>query len=193
MSKARLALVAAVVLVVGFLLVFVVPGRRDTGDGPLVDLIALFPEAEKRTTMGSLTEAFAVIDVTLHGERRRAIFAHPTSRITWDVDVPADAVLRTEAGMRLESWTAPGDGATFRIGIGDGPTYREVYERLLDPYNRPEDRGWAAIEIDLAPYAGRRVRIVFNTTPGPWDNAVRDAAVWGAPRIERRQPPTGTP
>jgi len=191
MTRGRISLIVGAAFGLGLVLLLVQMVGRDQTP-PVIDLIALFPEAEKRTTLDSLTEAFSVVDVSLEGHRRRAIFAHPTSRITWAVDVPPNAVLRTDAGMRMESWVGEGDGATFRVGVGDGTTYREYFERILDPYHRPEDRGWVPIEVDLAPYAGRRVTIVFNTGPGPWDNAVRDAAVWGAPRIEQR-PAAGTP
>lgn len=153
-----------------------------------IDLIARFDGAEKRTTRPLLADAFEVLDeVDIPGGPRRAIFAHPFSRITWNETIPERAVLRTAAALLPHAWKAFGDGAVFRVGISDGPTYTEYFRRQLDPYARPADRAWIEIEIDLSPYAGREVGIVFNTEPGQHGNAVSDAAVWGAPRIVPRR------
>lgn len=172
-----LALVVAVGIVASVLLLV----RRAPPESAAIDLVERFPEAEKRTTAGSLHEAFDIQDVTIHGETKRSIFALPPSRIIWKVDVPAGAVLETSFGMREDSWTVNGDGATFRIGISDGQRFQDFARKWLDPYHRREDRGWFPARVDLTPYAGRRVEVVFNTEAN--FNSVHDAAVWGAPRI----------
>jgi len=171
------ALVGAVGLVAAVLLLV----RRAPSESAAIDLVDRFPEADKRTTAGSLHEAFAIQDVTIHGETKRSIFALPPSRIIWKVDVPAGAVLETSFGMREDSWTVDGDGTTFRVGISDGQRFQDFARRWLDPYHRKEDRGWFPARVDLAPYVGRRVEVVFNTEAN--FNSVHDAAVWGAPRI----------
>jgi hypothetical protein len=154
---------------------------------PAIDLVDRFPEAEKRTTRPALQEAFAVEDVTIDGHRRRAILAVPYSRIIWSIEVPPHAVLKTAAALRPDAWDASGDGAGFRVGISDGSAYTEVFKRRLVPNIEPTDRHWIPIEADLAPWAGRTVDVIFNTDPGPGDNAVHDAAIWGAPRIVTRE------
>jgi len=148
-----------------------------------IDLIALFPDAEKRTTMSSLEEGYAIQTVVIDGDRRQSLFAHPFSRVTWTVTVPPRAVLRTAAALRPDVWTSEGDGALFRIGVSDGQTYTEFYKQRVQPSQRPEDRRWFPIEIDLSPFAGQSIQIIFNTEPGESGNAVGDAAVWGTPRI----------
>lgn len=147
------------------------------------DLLAAFPVAEKRTTMGSVHEAFELADVTIDGVRRSSLLALPFSRVTWTVDVPPAAVLRTAIAFRPDAWTREGDGATFRVGVSDGQRYEEVYRRYLAPYASAGDRRWYNIEADLSGFAGSRVSVIFNTEPGELGNAVNDAAVWGAPRI----------
>jgi hypothetical protein len=160
--------------------------RQGMLESNAIDLIALFPEAEKRTTMPSLEEGYAIQTVSIDGDRKQSLFAHPFSRILWTVTVPTGAVLRTAAALRPDVWTTPGDGGLFRIGVSDGPTYTEYFKQMIQPFDKPADRRWFPIEIDLGPYAGKQVKIVFNTEPGDSGNAVADACVWGAPRIVPR-------
>ena len=157
---------------------------RASSAPPAIDLVELFPEAEKRTTMGSLEDGFAVIDTEIGGVRKHGIFAHPFSRITWRLDVPPGAVLKTDVALREEAWTGEGDGALFRVGISDGKEYTERFNAMVTPLTNPNDRRWIPLTIDLSQWAGKRVEIIFNTEPGPANNAVRDAAIWGEPRIE---------
>lgn len=183
MSNRRLLIVAVLVIAVAAAALWVWGGRRAALEPGAIDLIAAFPEAEKRTTMPSLEDAFVIQTVSVNNERKPAIFAHPFARITWSVDVPARASLRTAAALREDTWNTPGDGAVFRIGISEGEVYSELYRQVIQPQRKSGDRRWFPIEIDLSAYAGRRVKVIFNTEPGDSANAVHDACVWGAPRI----------
>lgn len=175
------------VLVVLVVLLAVAAWMWRSGQGALeddaIDLIALFPDAEKRTTMPSLEEGYAIQTVVIDGDRKQSLFAHPFSRVTWVVTVPPGAVLRTSAALRPDAWTSPGDGALFRVGVSEGTTYTEFFKQRVQPSQRPEDRRWFPVEVDLTQYAGREVKVIFNTEPGDSGNAVGDAAVWGAPRV----------
>ena len=57
----------------------------------------------------------------------------------------------------------------------------------VNPYGNPSDRGWQPLVLDLSPFAGENVDLVFNTYASPPPNTERDrsgdAALWGAPRI----------
>lgn len=183
MTKSRSLLISlAAVLVLG---VFATWWWRSSPgvEAGAIDLIALFPDAEKRTTMASLEDAFGVQTVTIDGDRRRSLFAHPFSRVTWTVTVPEGAVLRTAAALRPDAWTSPTDGALFRVGVSDGEKYTELFKQVIQPREQAADRRWFAVEADLSPYAGKQVKVIFNTEPGPSGNAVGDACVWGEPRI----------
>jgi hypothetical protein len=182
--KSRSAFVALVLVAILVVAGFWFWRARQAGVEPnAVDLIELFPEAEKRTTMASLEEGFAIQTVSIFGDRKRSIFAHPFSRIIWTIVVPDGAVLRTAAALRPDSWTTEGDGAVFRVGVSDGDRYTNYVRQVLRPQDDPADRRWVPIEVDLSEYAGRQVKVVFNTEPGASGNAVADACVWGAPRI----------
>lgn len=148
-----------------------------------IDLIALLPDADMRSSLPSLQDAFAVEDVTIGGETLRSIFAHPTSRIIYSVEVPPRAVLRTSVALRPRVWLLDGDGAVFRVGIEAESGHRELGWRSVQPQALEGDRRWFPMEMDLSEYAGQRVRLLFHTQPGLLGNAVNDACVWGAPRI----------
>jgi hypothetical protein len=172
----RLLVAAAVVLVLVLAALFFF--RRPA---PTVDLIELFPEAEKRTSMAQLADAFNVIYVTIDGQRKRCIFAHPMSRVIWRIDIPEGAVLETEMALRQEAWTELGDGVLFRIGVSDGTEYKEFVKQVIDPYHVESDRHWFPVSVDLSAYAGQNVQVIFNTETRL--SPVRDAAFWGEPRI----------
>jgi hypothetical protein len=126
--------------------------------------------------------------VTIGGETRRAIFMHPTSRLTFaGVTVPRDAWLRTSVALRPDVWDRPGgDGVLFRFGVSDGRTYDELVRQHVDPQNNRNDRRWIPIEVDLSPYGGLSVDLIFNTNsslPGRGENPANDWSVWAAPEV----------
>jgi hypothetical protein len=183
MMRNRPVLLIATLVIAGVLVAWFWRSRQDAVEPGALDLIELFPDAEKRTTMASLEDAYRIETVTIDGDRKRSIFAHPFSRITWEVTVPPDGKLRTAVALRPDVWNVPGDGALFRIGVSEGPTYTDLFKARLRPADQPADRRWFPVEVDLAPYAGREVKLIFNTEPGESGNAVGDACVWGTPRI----------
>jgi hypothetical protein len=182
-SNRTVLVVSAVVILAVVAAAWYWRSRQGAVEENAIDLIELFPDAEKRTTMPSLEEGFAIQTVVIDEDRKESIFAHPFSRIIWTLTVPPGAVLRTAAALRPDAWTGGGDGALFRIGISDGPTYTEYLKLRLQPIQQAGDRRWFPAEVDLTPYAGREVKVIFNTEPGESGNAVGDACVWGAPRI----------
>jgi hypothetical protein len=148
-----------------------------------LDLLAAFPDAEKRTTLPSLEEGFDIQTVAIGGHRRRSLFAPPFSRVIWTVQVPERAVLHTAAALRPDAWAHPTDGALFRVGVADQEVYTEFFKRMVRPHDEPGDRNWIPVAVDLSAYAGRTVKVIFNTEPGPQGDSFADACLWAAPRI----------
>lgn len=172
-------LVVVAILIVAF---FVYWTRRPAPQ-TAIDLVARFPDAEKRTTMASLHDGFNVVDVTIGSDTKRSIFAHPHSRIIWHVQVPEGAVLNAAVALMPHVWTLNGDGAQFRIGVSDGTRYEELFRQIVNPFYVEGDRRWIPVRLDLSAYEGEKVEVIFNTDPGQSGNAVNDAAVWGEPKI----------
>jgi hypothetical protein len=158
---------------------------RRTVDIASIDLVQAFDAAEKRTDRASLEQAFSVQEVDIGGTTKRAIYAHPTSRIIWRLEIPDGAWLRTSLGLKPEVWDQEGDGVLFRIGVSDGRVYEELLNQLVDPIGNLDDRRWIPVVLDLSGYGGTEVEVIFNTNtglPGTPDSRY-DWAVWGEPEI----------
>ena len=178
--------VGAVVLVV---LAAVWYYSRRGGEAPaVIDLVQRFPLALKEP-VGAGADVFAVKDERIGGDTKRAIFAHPNTRITWTVVVPNDAWLRTWLGVDEQAWDKDGNGVLFFIGVSEGGRFDMLLTQHVDPRNTRGDRRWVPVTLDLSPYAGRAVKIIFNTRTSPAgvaDDPRNDFAYWGAPAIVLR-------
>jgi len=176
-NRAALAAVVVVVLAAGGCWLF----KRGNRGEP-IDLIARFAEAQKKPASGT----FAVVDAELNGETKRAIFTVPGSRIIFKVRVPDDGWLKVWVGMKAESWDKEGDGVLFHVGVSDGRAYDQLFSQHLNPFANRNDRRWVPSYVDLSPYAGEEVDVVFNTNtspPGKGDDPRNDTALWGTPEI----------
>jgi hypothetical protein len=147
----------------------------------VIPLIPLLASSEKRPPGGT----FDVIQADVNGETKQSIYTVPPSRIYFKVKVPEDAWLRLAVATRPDSWTQEGDGVLFRVGVSDGRTYEELFTQHVNPFARAGDRKWIQVWVDLAPYAGEQVDVIFNTntTVGRGDDPRNDHAFWGAPEI----------
>jgi hypothetical protein len=181
-NRAALAALVAIVVLLGAWWLL-----RRGGTAERVDLIEQLATAEKRPA----DRDFAVSDVTLNGDTHKAIEATPPSRITWKVRIPDGAWLRVHVGMKPESWTAEGDGVLFFVVISDGRSDEKLFEQYVNPFANQGERKWIPVMVDLAPYSGEEMNIIFNTrtspaTTPPRDDHRNDFAVWGAPEIITR-------
>jgi hypothetical protein len=178
---AALALSLACIIAVGIAAV-IAYARPGAG----IDLVQRFSIAEKRP-LGAGSETFAVREETIARDTRRAIYAHPPSRLTWVITVPDDAVLDTAIGVDKQAWDRPGDGVVFRIGVSAAVQgYEELLTLQVDPHSTPADRRWIPVRIDLARYAGKTIRLILNTNtsmPGKGNDGRNDLAYWGAPIV----------
>lgn len=178
--KGNRAALAAVVLIVLVAFGWWLFKRGSRGES--IDLLVRFAEAEKKPSSGT----FEVIEAELNGEKKRAIFTTPSSRIIFRVRVPDDGWLKVSVGMKPESWDKEGDGVLFHVGVSDGRAFDKLFSQHLNPFVNAGDRRWVPSYVDLSAYAGEDVEIVFNTNtslPGKGDDPRNDTALWGAPEI----------
>lgn len=156
------------------------------GDGEVaVDLVEQFDTAREKAPT---PETFEVIDATLAGDTRRAIYAKGPSRIVFTTVVPDNGELRVGLGLLEEGWAVAGDGVLFRVLLAAGGPPEEILNLIVNPYGNPNDRSWYDVTLDLSEYAGETVDLYFNTnSSGPGkDDRNGDMAVWGAPRLISR-------
>ncbi len=160
--------------------------------GLVLDLVEGFRGAEKRAN-AEINAVFALEPQTIKGETRPAIYMHPTSRVIYsDVKIPPNARIRAWLGIREEAWDKGTDGVYFRIGVSANNVFADVITRHVDPFHKPEDRGWVAVEADLSAYANQTVSVILNTNTSPpnmGDHNMYDFAVIGSPVIYVPQAP----
>ena len=177
--KNRAVLTAVVLLVLIILGVWLFKrGNR----GPSIDLIATFESAQKRPAAGT----FEIVEADLNGDKKRAIFTTPASRMIWKIRIPDDGWLMVALGLKPESWSQEGDGVLFRIGVSDGRVFEDLVTHHIDPFHNKGDRRWVPVAVDLSAYAGEEVELIFNTNvsvPGKPDDGRGDTALFGAPEI----------
>lgn len=145
------------------------------------DFLANFPTALVQAPDPTYIRAGEWIYVD--GEKRLCLFEHPDSNVTFpNVEVHEHGRLEFAIGIHEDAWDQPGNGVTFIVEVVDeAGQAHHLYERHLDPYQRPADRGWFAEQVDLEAFAGQRLQIVFRTASG--GDPRNDWAAWSTPYL----------
>lgn len=150
------------------------------GGTQAIDLLARFESAVRRPS----PDVFVVQDISIGGTPKPSIAVTQASRIIWTEVIPPHGWLEVSLGLREEAWAREGDGVLFRVGISRAGVYDELVSLVVNPFANPADRQWYPVLLDLSPYAGESVEIIFNTNAGVnSENAANDLAVWGEPRL----------
>lgn len=147
-----------------------------------VNLFDQLDTARLESPMG-MHGGFSRIEEVINGLSPAALFAHPPSRVTWTVTVPArKPLLKTYVALRPYVWEHRSDGVTFDVSVSDG-RHETRTTRFLNPGYRLNDRAWVEMNLDLSEFAGRSVEVSLATSAGPTGNLAWDWALWGNPRI----------
>lgn len=127
------------------------------------------------------------VPVTMDGIERSSVFsASPAKVIFSKVPISDGDVLTVSVGLHPAVYDQlAGDGATFRILVGQGAKSEEVQKVTVDPAHVIEARGWTDLQVPLSVFAGTAVSITFYCDPGPNNNKFADWCIWGAPAIQR--------
>ena len=154
------------------------------GPAVAIDLVAHLPNATQRRPT---PESFHAQPVTIAGDTKSAIYVAEPSRVIWEETVPDKGWLQVALGVREEAWAREGSGVLFLVGISHQGRYEELVSLIVNPYSNDADRQWLPVLLDLAPWAGQRVEIIFNTRVAhPEASPANHLAVWGAPAIVTR-------
>lgn len=147
-----------------------------------VDLLKSLDRARFESPEG-MRASFSVITEVINGRSLPALFAHPPSKVSWNLTVPEGrSVLKTGAALRPYVWEGRSDGVQFDIFVTDG-TQEQHVSKLVNPRINFGERAWNELDVDLSPFAGRAVTVRFETSAGPSGDPGWDWAMWGAPRI----------
>jgi len=149
-----------------------------------LDLVDHLPNA---TQQRPSPESFMVQDILLNGETKRSIYVAQPSRLIFTEVVPDRAWLSLNLGVREAAWEREGGGVLFMVGVSHDGRYQELVSLVVNPAANPADRQWLPVLLDLSPWAGQQVELIFNTRE-PHDGAgiVNHLAVWGTPAIVTR-------
>lgn len=151
------------------------------------ELVNFTAQLDTATVRRPRDAVFSVTDVTIAGESRRAIVMAEASRLAWDLAPLEGQTLEVEAGLREDGWTSGTNAVLFRVGLSYDGQYEDLVARVVNPAVSADDRHWVPLRVDLSPYAGRSISLIFNTAAAPGVGAghVHHAA-WGAPRVVQR-------
>lgn len=161
-------------LIVGFAALGVWRHASAVGDDVMHDFAAELHAASLRLPSA---DVFTVNAVTIAGESRTSITASQTSRVAWDFMAPSRSRLDGFVAVPESARAANPQGVLFRIGVSHDGLYEELFTYVLTPAASPADQGWVSVSLDLTPYAGRPISLIFNTA-GP--------GIWGSPTLVGR-------
>lgn len=136
----------------------------------------------------------AALQFTIDGETRPVLFEHPPyDRLRLALTVtPATGRLFFSIAMDPALYAHPvcGDGVQFRLEAHDESGRIEtLFDRYIDPKHNLAERAWIPSSVDLSPYTGHRIELLFTTTPGPAGDTCMDWAGWGDPNFIANAPP----
>jgi hypothetical protein len=144
-------------------------------------------DLSRATEMRPSADVFRVVDVALNGESRRAIYVTTQSRLIFTESIPEHGWLDVALGVREEAWTRDNTGVLFMIGVSAAGKYEELISLIVNPFHNPADRQWLPIKLDMSPWAGQDVQLIFNTRVShPGGTEQPHLALWGEPRLVTR-------
>jgi arylsulfatase A-like enzyme len=122
--------------------------------------------------------------IRLHDVVRRTLPASPPSRLEYELEVPEGAHLSLACGIPEDRHDLPGVEFSVKLKQGDRETV--LATELLDPVNRPKQRRWVPLDLDLKDHAGRATLVLETRgfdAPAPSKEIDPKRAFWGAPTI----------
>lgn len=115
------------------------------------------------------------------------LLQHPVSEVTWSLRLPASARLSLGTGIDPQC-LALSDGVTFQVVVNDGSVPRTVYRRDVALALGTTTPVWQDAAVDLGPFSGKSIELIFSTGPGPAGNHDCDWAEWVGPLIVGKAP-----
>lgn len=131
-------------------------------------------------------------------DERQALGIHPPYRdgqvgslwVEYPLTLPAEPLqLRFANAIRDHTGTEPpSDGVTFRVRAVpfDAPD-DQAGDVLFDHHT--DAKTWQEATVDLAAYAGKTIRLILESHPGPKNDPTCDQSFWAGPRLVSATPP----
>jgi hypothetical protein len=123
------------------------------------------------------------------GQERDVLFVHPAPSgsvaLAYPVKIERGSTFQAKLAVAPEAWTLEGDGVTFSLYVEDDAGIHLVSGQYVDPKHHQQDRRWVPLQVSLAPYADKLVRLILVVSNGPAGDGRYDWAGWGEPRLVR--------
>lgn len=111
----------------------------------------------------------------------------PSSRISYKTFIdPLRPIFEGVATIKSEAEDRS-DGVGFLLEIRTGGKTETLFSELVNPREVAADRNGRPFRVDLSPYAGKDVEVLFSTDPGPNGNNAYDWAGWTRLRFVSQQ------
>jgi GT2 family glycosyltransferase len=141
---------------------------RDRWSAALGDLDALTPHTtwslldhvDAVRLLEGRPDQLAVWDTTLGGSPVRALFLHPPARAEITIPDGRAGQLTAIVGIHPEAWTQPTSCACSFVVSVDASAAATV---LVDPRQRPADRRWVTVTIDVPTHEADRHVVTLET------------------------------
>lgn len=148
----------------------------------LVTQLQLTSAGIQHLEIRSITMELQESMVRLNNETRRSLIVDGTASLEAVMTIPRDGAQLSVGYALLKEWQRAADGRTaqFTIDIEDVSLFSDTITT-----SRERPARWRDANIDLMPYAGRRVRLRFAMASG--DGPAY--GLWSLPALYRTQPP----
>jgi ABC-type polysaccharide/polyol phosphate transport system ATPase subunit len=153
-----------------------VPGE---GYETIYDLVKNLKEA---TIANAETAPVQIQTIEINSSPRNVIFAHPPSRITYDVTIEPDSLLAFAIGILPAAWNKIPQGVKFDILVESDGMTEELFSRVLQPKRNIGERGWHNFLVSLEKFSGKTVTMTFITS-GSGDDLSYGWSAWGWGKI----------
>jgi glycosyltransferase involved in cell wall biosynthesis len=124
--------------------------------------------------------------LAIAGETREALFAHPTSQVTYSWRARRGDVVAADCALLPDVWPKNTGGVAFTIAVTALTTGATASATLvLDPGRQPGDRRWRPLRVAIPIEGDDEVSIAFATRVPEGAAPDHAWASWGDPRVER--------
>lgn len=117
-------------------------------------------------------------------QRRHVIFEHPRAKLTYnEISIENETRLRFGIALSQRCLEWGGHGVRFRVLVSHNGDKHEVFDHVINPKLRPEDRCWHDFEVSLSAFGASTVSISFLTDPDESGDLTGAWAGWSRPHL----------
>lgn len=149
---------------------------------PVYDFVRDLSKAKIESAKGIPIQ---VQTVEIQSVPRCVIFAHPASKIEYNLPVEPGSSLAFAIGILPAAWEKIPQGVKFDIDVICEGATENIFSRVLQPKRNLGDRGWHNFIVPLEKFYGKTVSLIFSTS-GSGEDLSYCWSAWGWGKIVTR-------